>query len=403
MKKPVFQKQKIKKEEIMSKLDGVTLPTCEILVNGQKRKLYGKKKNKVYLHNGDNFQLKLFNPLRERIGVQLRMNGVKVDNDLLIINPGQEMVVERYIGTNRKLTFSAYDIDTSTMSESKIKKVKKAIEKNGELEVVFWNEKQTEQTTATYSNLYIPFSYPDTTSGSTITFNSSSSNFTMDATDVVINGNLKINGNLTVDTGGGSSCSSGTSGYSGYSGIDGTSGFYGRTGLPGIPFTEFEQSNRNSRLYSSDLGKYRKPGIFASNVDYLEYLAENISRNINYTNFIDPNAKWAPIREQKLSKKIETGRIEKGDISNQHFSPITFEVGEEFYKIKFKLLPFSLKPVKKKLYDSTTIKNIINGGQTNTYIRTESAVREYCKCGYRISRGKGVWDFCPICGRKIKK
>lgn len=38
-------------------LQGMTLPTCDIMVNGQKRKLYGKKKNQVYLHNGDNFQL----------------------------------------------------------------------------------------------------------------------------------------------------------------------------------------------------------------------------------------------------------------------------------------------------------------------------------------------------------
>jgi hypothetical protein len=48
-------------------LQGMTLPTCDILVNGQKRKFYGKKKNKIYLRNGDNFQLKIFNPLQERI------------------------------------------------------------------------------------------------------------------------------------------------------------------------------------------------------------------------------------------------------------------------------------------------------------------------------------------------
>ena len=96
----------------MSELHGMTSPTCDISVNGQKRKLYGKNKNKVYLHNGDNFQLKFFNPLQERIGVQLCMNGIKVDNDLLVLNPGQEITIERFIGTNNKLTFNAYDIDT---------------------------------------------------------------------------------------------------------------------------------------------------------------------------------------------------------------------------------------------------------------------------------------------------
>lgn len=37
-----------------------------------------------------------------------------------------------------------------------------------------------------------------------------------------------------------------------------------------------------------------------------------------------------------------------------------------------------------------------------TFIKNESSVREYCKCGFRISRGKGQWGFCPKCGRKIK-
>ena len=41
---------------------GLVHPSCEVLVNGQKRKLYGKNKNKVYLNNGDEIQLKVFKP-----------------------------------------------------------------------------------------------------------------------------------------------------------------------------------------------------------------------------------------------------------------------------------------------------------------------------------------------------
>ena len=50
------------------------VPSCEILVNGQKRKLYGKNRNKVYLNDGDEFQIKVYNPLSERVGFQLKMN-----------------------------------------------------------------------------------------------------------------------------------------------------------------------------------------------------------------------------------------------------------------------------------------------------------------------------------------
>lgn len=388
-------------------LQGMTLPTCDIMVNGQKRKLYGKKKNKVYLHNGDNFQLKFFNPLQERIGVQLCMNGQKVDNDLLVINPGQEITIERYIGTNRKLTFSAYDIDTSKMSEERVKEAKKAIEKNGILEVVFWNEKKPAPviyttSTTVYPN-YIPIDpnpdwfrfdtgTPLTTpyytqsniSGATIS-TSPMADMTISATDVIINGNLKINGSIDINNGQLTITSNtGTSGTSGSSGASGTSGHSGTSGTPGYPV--------DSILFSDT--------TFSS----IDFAPQEMSRGIvdstRYKQSSRGFAGQSVNSSSLLSKKIETGRIEKGGVSNQYFSPIAFEIGEPFYKIKFKLLPFSLKPVKKKLYDSTTIKNVI---ENNTYIKSESSIREYCKCGYRISRGKGTWDFCPRCGRKIKK
>ena len=282
----------------MNNLNGMTLPTCEILVNGQKRKLYGKKKNKVYLHNGDNFQLKLFNPLQERIGAQLRMNGIKVDNDLLVLNPGQEITIERFIGTNRKLTFSTYEIDVSN------KEAVKAIEKNGILEVVFWNEKiQTIYTATSISTVNVgtyPY-YTTGTSGATITIN---------GRDITING--PVNGNLRLD--------SRTSGSSGHKGVSGFSGAKGPIGKIGIPVTSDAASIYNNNISSTI-------NFISSDFETDFY---TLSRSV-----VQP------------STKLETGRIEKGGVSNQYFSSIIFDVGEEFYKIKFKLLPFSLKPVKK--------------------------------------------------------
>lgn len=290
-----------------NELQGMTLPTCEILVNSQKRKLYGKKKNKVYLQNGDNFQLKLFNPLQERIGVQLKMNGNDTDNDLLILNPGIEVLIERFIGTNRKLTFSSYNIDTTNMSEDKIKDVQKAIEKNGILEIIFWNEQKS---TITFDYLC----YKDTTFDIN-TNPASTKNY--------------VGSSLTTPN----SCNYCVTSYDSVNGIKDT-----------VAMTNNSFSNNQ--------------------------------------------------------KKIETGRIEKGNISNQYFNPVFFETGEKFYQIKFKLLPFSLKPLKKKIYDSSLIKKAVDNNVA--YIKNESTIREYCKCGFRISRGKGQWKFCPLCGRKVK-
>lgn len=340
-------------------LTGLALPTCDIMVNGQKRKLYGKKNNKVYLHNGDNFQLKVFNPLQERIAVSLKINGVNVDNDVLVINPGQEFVIERYIGTNRKLTFSSYEIDTTNMSEERIKEATKAIEKNGVLEIIFWNEKiaptspenNFKHTTRSFVSpgIYaqdLDNSFCFYSTSSTANMNMNNSTLTTNS-DLVIDGNLTVNGNLTVGaTTDGIYKTSGTSGAGGTKGTNGASGTSGGTGVSGV--RGFNDVNQNNHLYN----------------------------------------------------KIETGRIEKGDYSNQQFKRITFEIGDQFYKIKFKLLPFSIKPVKKKVYNSSTIKQIVEG--TQTAYRAESTIREYCKCGYRISRGKGAWNNCPMCGKKIK-
>ena len=314
----------------MKKLEGLVLPTCEILVNGQLRKLYGKKKNKVYLNNGDNFQLKFFNPLQERIGVQLRMNGQKVDDDLMVINPGQDITIERFIGTNRKLKFSTYEIDASN------KEAVKAIERNGLLEVIFWNEKINPEPVK-------PIIIADNNS---IIYSGSS--LKIESRDVVINGNLIINGELKV---------TGHSGTCGSSGIGGTSGASGKSGSvgdkiiqykkPGLFINDVDQSYVTSN--SNGMGNIMSPSASA---DYSQYLAESTDKSINYNDYmklssIDYTPQGLSRGIVDVSKKLETGRIEKGDYSNQHFKPIQFEIGEAFYKIKFKLLPFSLKKVKK--------------------------------------------------------
>jgi len=109
-------------------------PECDILVNKQKRKTYGKKKNKVYLNDGDNIQLHLFNPLYHRIGVQLEFNG-ELEEKMLIINPGQKVLLDRFVDTKKKIKFGTYFIDGNDKS------VKDAIKKNGNMKIHFWSEK----------------------------------------------------------------------------------------------------------------------------------------------------------------------------------------------------------------------------------------------------------------------
>ena len=87
---------------------GIVYPDCDILINNQKRKIYGK--NKIYLNDGDYIQIGIFNPLYERIGVQLEFNGEK-EKKLLIVNPGQKIKLDRFIDTKKKIKFSTYVVD----------------------------------------------------------------------------------------------------------------------------------------------------------------------------------------------------------------------------------------------------------------------------------------------------
>lgn len=80
---------------------------------------------------------------------------------------------------------------------------------------------------------------------------------------------------------------------------------------------------------------------------------------------------------RKLSKSsLETGRVEKGEQSNQHFTEV-HKSFETFYttKVEYKILPISEKPI-----------------QSNELVR-------WCSnCG---SKCKKTWKFCPICSKKI--
>ena len=79
----------------------------------------------------------------------------------------------------------------------------------------------------------------------------------------------------------------------------------------------------------------------------------------------------------KLSKEIETGRIEAGSASNQYFNTYygSFE-SWYFASVEYKLLPESTKPIE------------------------ANKIRNYCSCcGNRIR--KSSWKFCPNCSTKL--
>jgi len=333
-------------------------PECNILVNKQLRKAYGKKKNKVYLNDGDNIQLNLFNPLYHRIGVQLEFNGEK-EEKMLILNPGQKVLLDRFIDTKKKIKFGTYFVDGSKSE------VKEAIKKNGNMVVHFWYEKLKQPT---YTSSTSGWSGPDGLYGSS--------------------GNPGTSGNPVTSGGGG-----------------------------GIWPIDKSKANKKWAPIIDSMGvtdptKRDWMSEYAENHQLNDTIAHSTLRNMNGMGSITTsnsnsriydNATYlSQVSEPKLE---ETGRVEKGDKSKQKMKETDFEVDRVFYVKEFKLLPFSKMKDSKKKTQNGLANNFKPKSVTvdvhNSYRNTDHRI--YCSnpmCGYRVRNQS--WQYCPICGGEIE-
>jgi methionyl-tRNA synthetase len=89
------------------------------------------------------------------------------------------------------------------------------------------------------------------------------------------------------------------------------------------------------------------------------------------------DVKRSPIRGRKLSKTIETGRVEEGSHSDQKFQ----SVNKSFDHFPFHTVEYKLMPISQKL---NTVADI--------------NVKRYCtNCGHKLAKTN---NFCSKCGKK---
>ena len=252
-------------------------PQAWIAIQKNRQKVYGSNGNsQVYLKDGEEFQIELFNPTQTKYLVKFKINGNYQSQRGLVLNPGQRYFLDRFIDEDRKLDFSTYEVENS-------KQAKQAIEKNGLLEVEFYAE-------VVYKN-------PFTLQGNTSTWT--------------------------------------------YYGNQGSGGNYWLNGL-------------NGTITNCGTGS----------------TTTSISNGVSFTNCSSTSTLTSDV-------SIETGRVEKGEKSNQSFS----ESFDSFncwisFSTKVQILPRSQKPAE------------------------TSEIRSYCTgCGSRNK--KQNWKFCPSCGTKI--
>jgi len=109
----------------------VLTPSAFITKDKKRLKQFGQN---VYLNNGEEFEIELFNPSSNTVLSKIKINGNYLSGGGLVIKPGQRVFLERYLDDARKLKFETYEVD-GTSNE-----VLDAISKNGDVVIEFFDE-----------------------------------------------------------------------------------------------------------------------------------------------------------------------------------------------------------------------------------------------------------------------
>ncbi len=106
-------------------------PEAWIAIQRNRQKIY--KGSKIYLEDGQEFQLELYNPTKSAYLAKILINGSHISSRGIILHPGQRVFLERFIDDNRKLLYSTYEVEDT-------EEVKEAISNNGKVSVQFFEE-----------------------------------------------------------------------------------------------------------------------------------------------------------------------------------------------------------------------------------------------------------------------
>jgi hypothetical protein len=300
--------KKYKEMKINTQTEGYTVPYAFVTKGRQRVKQYGVVTNNptngiVYLNNGDEFEIELFNPTRDKVMAKVDLNGTSIGPGI-VLNPGQRVYLERYINEAKKFLYMTYEVDGGNAD------VQRAIANNGDVSIKFYVETPPPQPVITWSNPW--WSHSTVTPFYGYTHTTNSCNF--------MNSNPPASGiksgSVTGAANGGSSTLT----------------------------SSFNPSTKIGAMKGRKLSKSINPQNFAggqgeSSLGFAEFGAsfETIDSA--------PDVMCRSFAAEP-EKTIETGRIEKGSNSNQSFGRdySTFNTYWS-WKTEWKILPLSQKPV----------------------------------------------------------
>ena len=291
----------------------------------------------VYLNDGDEFQIQLFNPETTEIGAEILIDNEPLSN-IIILHPGERMWLERYTDKAKKFKFTVYTVDGSSSV------VEKAIAHNGEVVVKFYRKQKPIEINH--------YHYPSTIHR-----------------DIWVNPTPWWDNNI----------------------------IYCNTSISSDVNSITNLSAENTCMYSSsittgDVAEFSTPTASA-NISASASSAKSLNKSRSRSLSIEPEQvgfscgektqadgstiSWASIDTSINHDLIETGRVAEGSHSNQRFTTVDIDLEYLPFRTEtFKILPFSRKPYTSK-----------------------DAAKLYCSsCGRKLNN---KFKYCPYCGAEI--
>jgi hypothetical protein len=266
------------------------------------------KKGKVFLNNGDEFEIELFNPLTECVLADIKLNGQSISKTGLVIKPGQRFYLDCFVDDKKKFIFNTYEIETNLETIQ-------ATKNNGLLEVFFYKEDviTINNWRSRFDKVIVERWYPSNYPGYNPWWNPG-----------IYCGSLTGNSNTT--TGSGVSI-----GVSGLGTTTTSNAFYG--------------TNSNGMI----------GGSVNAVVSNTTGTVDLTSLNAVYDSGYDNNMILCSSNTSGLSMKHETGRVEKGSSSSQKFTEIDMDFETNYISSTIiEILPESVKPLDvKKVKEKT--------------------------------------------------
>ncbi len=287
-------------------------PSAWIVTNNRKDKSQPSdkgrksvKNGKVYLDDGQEFEIELHNPLTECVLCDIKLNGQSISKNGLVLRPGQRFYLDCFIDDKKKFVFNTYEVENTIEASD-------SIAKNGLLEVFFYKEDvvqisdwrrrfdrvivekhyyPTHPYWTTYPNIYYGYPYINTVSIGTGAIGLTTNTFTLNSSSKAI----------------------------------------GSTTTTSI--------NDNGSLFSSN-----------SNTSNALYSSNNAGNTVNLTGSLLGGMESTPISNNlSINANIETGRVEKGDASSQKFKEVDMQFQSMYIsQTILQILPTSVKPVEVK-------------------------------------------------------